>query len=969
MPARCRALAGLSVTILLMSAGAAHAQATLVVDADGHASAASCGDPAPAYASIAAAMAAAAPGDSVQVCPGTYVGLIDFAGKAITVRSTDGAAATIIDGNSSGSVVTFASGEGAGSVIDGFTIRNGRATFATPSFGDGGGIWIRDASPMVRNNIIRDNVSCEGGGLFVRSGSPVIERNTIASNVLSLTICSGGVGGGGIAIVGSSTAQVRGNTITTNTVTSGSSGGGIMLNGAGTPTIERNVISGNRINFSGSGICAGEGGGIALVNQTDAAIVGNLIVGNTAVCGGGIYWLTPFGDRGPLVVNNTIALNDARNGSAVFVEGYDAAAEAVNNIIVAGVGDSAIFCGDFYDYNNPTLRFNDVFSVSGAAYGGICGDLTGTNGNISVDPLFVDAAGGDFHVAPGSAAIDAGDNAATAMPSVDLDGSARVRDGDGDGLARVDMGTYEAAALFVPNGAISGTVADAGTGGGVGGITVEVFTATATFAKSAMTAGDGTYVVIGLPPASYFARTVSPPATGYVDELFDGSVCLMCSVTSGTPILVSAGATTTAVDFSLSTGGAISGTVKSQNFSQSLSGVAVEVYDAAGILVRTTPSVNGAYTVVGLPAGTYYARTRVAENSNLFPLIANLVDQLYSAITCLDCVVTSGTAIVVSAGATHAGVDFVLPPGGIVSGRVYDAVISTGLIGVTVRVYTSTGSLARTAVTDQAGFYSVDRLPSGTYFARTFLSTSLPYADELFDDIPCAGCVVTTGTPIAVTANQMSFAYFALAGASAEVMHGHRMSLTVADSVSAQWAYTQVVAGRSYCVELSPAPSASVPAAPTLNVYDSGQTLSVGASSTRVCFVAPSTGRRWMKVMQANSSPRSYQLRVAETTLFGNWFYTAGNYSSYTMLRNTTDATIHATVVWRGSSGDSVATESLVIPPRGVVYRDARGRASTLTSGSVEIAHDGEPQALIASQTTLSATAGLSFDSVFRQRQ
>ena len=39
------------------------------------------------------------------------------------------------------------------------------------------------------------------------------------------------------------------------------------------------------------------------------------------------------------------------------------------------------------------------------------------------------------------------------------------------------------------------------------------------------------------------------------------------------------------------------------------------------------------------------------------------------------------------------------------------------------------------------------------------------------------------------------------------------------------------------------------------------------------------------------------------------------------------------------------------------------------SAGSVEIAHTGEPQALLGSQTTLSVLTGLSFDTVLFQRQ
>jgi hypothetical protein len=181
-----------------------------------------------------------------------------------------------------------------------------------------------------------------------------------------------------------------------------------------------------------------------MFNVSDALITNNIIVGNQGTQGGGIYWLVPFGARGPLVVNNTIAQNQANNGLAAFADGFDQQASLVNDILLGDGAAAVLECGNFNDLNPPIIEFNDVRNGgTGPSYGGICTDQTRVNGNISADPLFVDAAAGNFHMLGGSPAVDAGTN--TGAPAIDIDGDPRPLDGNGDGLAVVDMGADEVA--------------------------------------------------------------------------------------------------------------------------------------------------------------------------------------------------------------------------------------------------------------------------------------------------------------------------------------------------------------------------------------------------------------------------------------------------------------------------------------------------------------------------------------------
>jgi hypothetical protein len=229
--------------------------------------------------------------------------------------------------------------------------------------------------------------------------------------------------------------------ITNNNAGSGIGGGGISLFAAGTPTIMNNIISNNSAQNSGFG-----GGGISMVNFSDAVVVQNLIYGNSAPQGGGVYYLVPSGANGPTLVNNTFVNNQSSSGqgSAVYANDFDVPSHFYNNIISGVSLQTAVYCGNLNSTAPPVFFSNDVYAQQGTAYGGICSDQTGTNGNVSVDPQFVGKS--TFRLKPSSPLIDVGDNTALHLPTTDFAGNPRIINGNGGSTATVDMGAYE----FIP---------------------------------------------------------------------------------------------------------------------------------------------------------------------------------------------------------------------------------------------------------------------------------------------------------------------------------------------------------------------------------------------------------------------------------------------------------------------------------------------------------------------------------------
>jgi len=219
------------------------------------------------HPTIQAAIEASVEGDVILVAAGVYTESVDFLGKPVTVRSSDGAEVTTIDAGWTGSVVTFDSGKAADSVIEGFTIRHGSGT-RIASVTVGGGIYCRGSSPTIRGNRIIENRADLGGGVYCwQLASPTIEENLIARNSADWT---GGGDGGGILCEEDAAPLIVGNTIEENTSTF--RGGGIAGNFSAAPVILDNVIRGNNAPFAG--------GGIACTRDSMARIQGNRIVDN-----------------------------------------------------------------------------------------------------------------------------------------------------------------------------------------------------------------------------------------------------------------------------------------------------------------------------------------------------------------------------------------------------------------------------------------------------------------------------------------------------------------------------------------------------------------------------------------------------------------------------------------------------------------------------------------------------------------
>lgn len=190
--------------------------------------------------SVQAAIDLAVDGDLVSVGAGTFVGDLDYLGKAIHVRGVGNA--TVLRGTGSTSVVRFASGEGASSVLDSVVVTGGVAA-------EGGGIYVRGASPtIVRNVIVENRAGSRGSGIYLEESAARVYNNLIAYNA------NAGGDPHSVQIVNASPVVVN------NTIVRGDSNGILVSGAASLPVIVSNLLvyNGSRpagFEARGRGIC------------------------------------------------------------------------------------------------------------------------------------------------------------------------------------------------------------------------------------------------------------------------------------------------------------------------------------------------------------------------------------------------------------------------------------------------------------------------------------------------------------------------------------------------------------------------------------------------------------------------------------------------------------------------------------------------------------------------------------------
>ncbi|MCG3127275.1 MAG: hypothetical protein CHACPFDD_02133 [Phycisphaerae bacterium] len=330
------------------------------------------------FDAIQEGITASVAGDVVLVRDGTYTGSgnrsISMTYKVITVKSENGPAQCTIDCQGSGVAFWFVAFEPPQTVVDGFTITGGNNS-------SGGAFFLHhDASPTVRNCIIRGNRGSSGGAIHGDvNAAPTFVNCTIEDNL-------GVYGGGALFAISPSREPKFINCVFRNN--SATQLGGAVFASNGKPLFVNCVFSGNQA----------EEGGAIYASNSGIRIVNCTLSANQAADFGGA--LAAIGAAGaPAIRNSLVWGNAAATGPEIAL------------LALQSPDDPSV---------TLTVEYSDVRGGEAGAYVASSATLIWSN-SIDADPRFRNPATDDFALTSASPAIDAASNALLPPDFGDLD--------------------------------------------------------------------------------------------------------------------------------------------------------------------------------------------------------------------------------------------------------------------------------------------------------------------------------------------------------------------------------------------------------------------------------------------------------------------------------------------------------------------------------------------------------------------
>ncbi|MBN1452820.1 MAG: carboxypeptidase regulatory-like domain-containing protein [Anaerolineales bacterium] len=253
-----------------------------------------------------------------------------------------------------------------------------------------------------------------------------------------------------------------------------------------------------------------------------------------------------------------------------------------------------------------------------------------------------------------------------------------------------------------PVPSLSGRVTDAGSGEGIAGAKVEIQMTGYGWDYSATTNPDGSYGFFSLPTGDYKLRVT---ASGYAREYYNN----VNPSHEAMLVHVVAGQWTSNVDFDLTEGGSISGTIYQQDGVTPISGARVFVRPSKYSVedgFQTITTADGSYHVDGLSLGSY----KITVESSGYAAL-KYYDDVYGW--------NDATSIDVTPPDNTPNINIRLDPPGSISGHIYQSDGTTPVGNVQIIADTTTGGWEGVWImSNNDGSYTLDGLPPSRYILR-----------------------------------------------------------------------------------------------------------------------------------------------------------------------------------------------------------------------------------------------------------